>query len=367
MINQIKNILSIEKFIEKNKLKKIFIISGKNSFFKTKANRIFSTILKKNENFLYLKKKNLPEYEEIKHIINLKEKIRPDLIVAIGGGCVLDLAKISSVFNSSKKLKSKIINSEISKVKTKVLAIPTTAGSGAEVTSNAVIYLDNFKHSVEGKNIKPDFFCLIPELLFSSSKKLDAASSFDAISQAVESLFSVKSNKESILNASRSLKILLSNYENFFTNKNILNAYNMSVGANLSGRSINISKTIAPHALSYPFTTIYGIPHGHAVSLTFNKILKLNYMHQSFSISKYNLKKRYQLLFDITKTKNIYDLDNYFLNIKKKLNLEQDYKKLGININKNISKFLTQVNEQRLINNPVKLLKNDIISILEEF
>ena len=53
----------------------------------------------------------------------------------------------------------------------------------------------------------------------------------------------------------------------------------MLVGANLAGRAINISKTIAPHALSYPFTTLYGIPHGHAVSL-FNNILKYNYLQQ---------------------------------------------------------------------------------------
>ena len=55
----------------------------------------------------------------------------------------------------------------------------------------------------------------------------------------------------------------------------------MAIGANLSGKAINISKTIAPHALSYSFTTMYGVPHGHAVSLSFNKILKFNFYNQN--------------------------------------------------------------------------------------
>ena len=54
----------------------------------------------------------------------------------------------------------------------------------------------------------------------------------------------------------------------------------MAVGANLAGKAINISKTIAPHAFSYSFTTLFGIPHGHAVSLSLNKVLKYNFFFQ---------------------------------------------------------------------------------------
>ena len=142
MENQLANIQSIKNFIFKNKINKILIISGQNSFYKTGADKLFLEILKNNKIFLYLKKKNLPEYTELKKIIEIKEKFIPDLIIAIGGGCVMDLAKISSVFKLEKNFKEKIINSDTSKDKIKVLAIPTTAGSGAEVTSNAVIYIN---------------------------------------------------------------------------------------------------------------------------------------------------------------------------------------------------------------------------------
>ena len=366
MENQLTNTLSIKNFILKNKINKILIISGQNSFYKTGADKLFLEILKKNQIFLYLKKKNLPEYTELKKIIEVKQKFNPDLIIAIGGGCVMDLAKISSVFKLEKNFKEKIINSDISKKKIKVLAIPTTAGSGAEVTSNAVIYINKTKYSVENEKVRPDYYCLIPNLLLSSNKYLDATAGFDAVSQAVESLFSQKSNQESIFFAKRSLKILLNN-GNFFTKKNILNSHKMSIGANLSGKAINISKTIAPHALSYSFTTMYGVPHGHAVSLSFNKILKFNFYNQSKAICKYDLKKRYETLFKITKTKNIQELDHYFINFKKKLKLEQNFNKLGINLKRDSRKIFSKVNDQRLKNNPIQLLKTDISLIFEKY
>ena len=161
MENQLSNIQSIKNFIIKNKVNKILIISGRNSFYKTDSDKLFLEILKNNQIFLYLKKKILPEYTELKKIIEIKENFNPDLIIAIGGGCVMDLAKISSVFKLEKNFKEKIINSDISKKKIKVLAIPTTAGSGAEVTSNAVIYINKTKYSVENEKVRPDYFCLI--------------------------------------------------------------------------------------------------------------------------------------------------------------------------------------------------------------
>ena len=132
------------------------------------------------------------------------------------------------------------------------------------------MYIKNIKFSVEGDKIKPNYYFLVPSLLSSINKSLDAASIFDAASQAVESLFSRRANKFSSNFAKQSFKILLKNYSNYFRHKNNYNSHKMLIGANLAGKAISISKTTAPHALSYPFTTKYGIPHGHAVSLTFN-------------------------------------------------------------------------------------------------
>ena len=206
MSEELKKEIDLKKLINENSNKKIFILSGENSYFKTGAEIFLNRLIDKNKRKIFLKKKKLPEFEELKKIILDLNSYNPDIIIAVGGGCVMDLAKISSNLKDSKNLEEDVLKSKLTKNKIKVIAIPTTAGSGAEVTSNAVIYLKNLKYSVEGEAIRPDYFYLLPELLSSSSQYLDATACFDAISQSVESLFSVKSNKESILYSKKSLK-----------------------------------------------------------------------------------------------------------------------------------------------------------------
>ena len=168
MSKEFKSDEDIKKFIGEKPLKKILLLSGENSFNKTGAKKIFKEYLKKNEFKIFLKKKKLPEIDELEKIIEAVGNFRPDLIIAIGGGCVMDLAKISSVITFSKNIKEDVINLNFIENKIKVLAIPTTAGSGAEVTSNAVIYLNKIKYSVEGPSVRPDYFFLKPELILSS-------------------------------------------------------------------------------------------------------------------------------------------------------------------------------------------------------
>ena len=148
--------------------------------------------------------------------------------------------------------------------------MPTTAGSGAETTSNAVIYINKLKYSVESQLLLPDYF-LINQLIFKNPTKLKSSSGFDAMSQAIESLLSLKSNSKSVIYAKKSLILTNKKLFKFCKKPTFLNSNNMLLAANLSGKAINISKTTAPHAVSYPFTSIYGINHGHAVSLTLEK------------------------------------------------------------------------------------------------
>ena len=66
-----------------------------------------------------------------------------------------------------------------------------------------------------------------------------------------------------------------------------------------SGKAINISKTTAPHAVSYPFTAYFGIKHGHAVSLTLTDFIEYNFLKKNFSDASFDLNNRYKLIFDI--------------------------------------------------------------------
>ena len=353
-------------FIKKQKYKKIFILCGKKSYTKSGADKIINKIINKKNVKFFFKNSSFPDFNELKNISISIKSFSPDLIIAIGGGSVIDYAKIANVIEVNNKLKLRIINStyKIEKKFTKLLAIPTTAGSGAEVTSNAVIYIDKIKYSIEGEELKPNFFFLLPELIIGSSNKIKSASGFDAISQAIESLISKKSNLKSIKFAKKSLNISLNYYLDFLKNPNQNNTAAMCFAANLSGKAISISKTTAPHAVSYPFTSLFNISHGHAVSLTINKFLTFNYKHIKNSNCSFDLKERYNMLFKLTGSNNINQLDKYISNIKKQANLEDDLKKLGIDIKKNYSKIISGINLQRLSNNPIDLKKKDIKEIL---
>ena len=356
----------LESFILDNNFKKIFILVGNQSFNLSGLKEFFFNKFNNKDLKFYFKKAAFPEYVELIDII-LKIKIfSPDLIIAAGGGSVLDYAKIANVLDLNDNLKNEIKHSscKLKKKKRKLLAIPTTAGSGAEVTSNAVIYLDGVKYSVEGELIKPDFFLLIPEFISGATNKIKASAGFDAIAQAMESLMSKKSNEQSVSFAKKSLDLSLNYFTNFLSNPNYQNTCAMSLAANLSGEAINISKTTAPHAVSYPFTSLFNISHGHAVSLTINKFMIFNYKNLHSSEVNFDLKERFKILFEKTKSNNISEFDLFLKKIKKTANLEYNFEKLGIDIKLSVPKILENINNQRLSNNPVMVDKEIVKKIL---
>ena len=370
-MNSVENskISDFKKLLDKKKNQKIFLITGKNSFYKSKANKFFRFSKDKVIKY-YFKVTKLPEFKELSVILKEVEKFKPDIILAIGGGAVIDYAKIVSIidYRMLKNLKFKLVNYEnISKRKIyPLVAVPTTAGAGAEVTSNAVIYINKIKYSVENSLLIPEYFFLFSNLIISNPFDLKSSAGFDAIAQGVESLISMKSNKSSVSFAKKSLKLSLNNYLSFLHKPNNENSKNMLFASHLAGKAINISKTTGPHAVSYPFSAMFGLDHGHAVSLTIEKFLLFNFKNMSHSKSKFNLLDRYKIIFKLFDVTNIGELNDKIKFFKRKAKLIDDYSKLGININQSMNKILNQINELRLKNNPIQVKKNDIREILND-
>jgi len=369
------NLINSSKFSDFNKLinnkkfKKIFIITGENSFYKSKANLLIKFSKNKTLKFFF-KKSKFPELPELYLILKEVNSFKPDIILSIGGGAVIDYSKIVSIFDYRflKDLHKNLLKYEnISKKKIyPLIALPTTAGAGAEVTSNAVIYIKGIKYSVENPLLIPNYYFLFPSLIIKNPKSLKSSAGFDAIAQSVESLISIKSNKTSLYYAKKSLELSLTNYLPFIKKPNIENSNKMLISSNLAGKAINISKTTAPHAVSYPFSSMFGVSHGHAVSLTFEKFLLFNYLNLNRSLSSFNLNDRYKKIFELFKVKNINELCQKIKYIKYQANLSDSFTKLGINISESSDKILNQINTLRLKNNPVMLTKNDIRKILND-
>ena len=161
----------LNEIIDLKKPKYVLIITGKNSFYNSKLQLILK---QPNYNFdysIYHKKESSILFYEILTFLKKIKNIRIDLIIAYGGGSVIDFSKIVSLFKNNLELfesdfnKSKFISNKIS-----LLAVPTTSGSGAESTEFAVLYKNNVKFSVINKIIMPDYIILDPKTTYSLSK-----------------------------------------------------------------------------------------------------------------------------------------------------------------------------------------------------
>ena len=361
------NLSQLSKYISHPKFKKYLLITGKKSFEESGAKEIFikSKNFKNLKGSIYYKKNFIPKIEEVSAIIKIIKKIRPKFIFAIGGGASLDLAKSANFMYNSKNL-VKDIKKPNQKLESfcKLIAIPTTAGSGAEATSNSVIYIKNKKYSLEHKEIKPSKNLLVPQFVLKNKKSIKATAGFDAIAQAIESSISMRSNSKSLNYAKQSLKISLKNYINYVKNPNYRNSAKMLLASNLAGKAINITKTTAPHAISYPFTYYYGISHGHAVSLTLSEILYFNYKNKEKAKKNFSLNDRVRLLFKISNSNSIEKFVKLIDHLKKKAGLSDNFKTLNIDIARDINKILLDVNPKRLANNPVELNIRDIKHLL---
>ena len=363
----VNSLADIEKFTNDKSFKKIFILSGKKSFVTSGAENFFKKIIKDKDIKFFYKESEIPVLDELIKIIKEIRNFKPDLLLAVGGGTVIDYAKIANVIDLRDDLAKLIVSYSypFKKKYTNLVVIPTTAGSGAEITSNAVIYVNKIKHSFESELLIPNQYFLIPEFLISAPNKIKASAGFDAIAQALESLISKKSNNQSIDYASKSLKISTNSYISFLNNPNMKNATEMSIASNLAGKAISISKTTAPHATSYPFTSLFNISHGHAVSLFFEKFFKFNYDNIDKSETSFDLKKRFDLIFDIFDVSNINNFNSKISLLKKKANLEDDLIKLNIDIERSSKNIIEGINLLRLGNNPIKIGEDDIYKIIK--
>ena len=295
-----------------------------------------------------------------------------DVIVAIGGGTAIDLAKLTSIFSSNKGEIMDYITgiSSFSERGCKVVAIPTTSGSGSESTHFAVLYKGIKKYSIASNFMLPEYIILDPTLTHSMPKRLAAVSGMDALCQGIESFWSNKSNSLSESYSIKAIELCFNHLEKSVNYSKKESREKMQIAANYSGMAINIAKTTASHAISYPLSMMFGIDHGHAVALTLPQLINLN-----FNTSEDNINYNNNLnLFNDKMNKFLthFNLSDYnllserIIHIMKSIDLETKFTDLNINLTKNkISKILENVNVQRLANNP-RFLSNEEISFLLE-
>lgn len=188
-----------------------------------------------------------------------------DMIAAVGGGSAMDVAKCIRLFADTDLGDGKAVPVPVPR-DIPLLAVPTTAGSGSESTRFAVIYLNGEKQSLDAEECLPDAVLLDAALLQTLPDRQRRATMMDALSHAVESLWSVRAAEESMELARAAIRGVYASCEGYLANTTDGNA-GMLEAANLAGQAINLTKTTAGHAMCYQLTVRYGLPHGHAAAL----------------------------------------------------------------------------------------------------
>ncbi len=222
-----------------------------------------------------------PNLDDLETLTAQYKSKKISVILALGGGSVIDSAKVLSVTllsNQDKPLTDLFRNGlsihwlqNIS-----VIALPTTAGTGAEVTPFATVWdnQSNKKYSVLTDKIFPRFAILDSTLTLTLSQEQTLYSGLDAVSHALESLWNKNKTPLSELYALQALKLLNQSLPVVMTDPHdIESRANMLEASLLAGLAISQTKTAIAHSISYPLTAHYGVPHGLACSFTLANII----------------------------------------------------------------------------------------------
>lgn len=325
-------VLTLVALLRDAKAKHVFLVRGHRSFEECGARDALIEVMKQwplDQLTEFSDFSTNPKEEEAQRGVELLIEKRPDVIIAIGGGSVMDMAKLIRHYAAEKQYPLPL------------WAIPTTAGTGAEATHFAVMYKGSVKYSIESEDIWPDVAILYAPFTYRNNAYLTACTGFDALAQAIEAFWNPNATDDSDVYALRAMSYIHAALPKCVANLDDIRLRDdLLWGAYWAGRAINITKTTAPHAFSYAFTTYCGYPHGHAVAITFPFFAKLNMS---------NNPKDGELRWMLGLEKEA-DLQDYFISYVKSIGLT--YKGT---FGRYLRDLLEDVNLERLKNNPVQV------------
>ena len=213
-------------------------------------------------------------------ILDTMEKLPCRRLFAMGGGTVIDIAKVLAVAGPGQKVDDLYAGMDNLSTHCELVILPTTCGTGSEVTSISI--LNRTSLGTKMGLVSPSMFAkqavLVPELLSKLPYRVFATSSIDALVHAVESWLSPKSTAFTRLFSKRAMEIILQGYKTIAkegkdARQNLLG--NFLVASNFAGLAFGTAGCAAVHALSYPLGGTYHVPHGEANYSVFVEVLKM--------------------------------------------------------------------------------------------
>lgn len=357
--------------LKKYRAESVFLVTGKDSYERCGARELVSHLLQPFSHLRCFDFPNTIDISDIQKGVALYKEHPFDAVVAIGGGSVIDMAKLINALSAQDKPPDDYYNASLQIIhKGKpLIAVPTTAGSGSEATHFATFYNDRRKYSLEHAHLLPDVSIIDPSLMLSMPEHVIACSGMDVIGHAMESSWSICSTSQSRKYAHQALDLVNSSLINAFRNLSEPSVSTLAKAANLAGKAINITKTTAAHAVSYPLTACYNIPHGHAVALTLPDFLYFN-----ADVQQHNLSDRRGCQFVHRRIKDILDGFNVgsvdkavckLRNIMVEMNLKTSLSEAGLLNNSDIDEIVAAAfSSNRFNNNPRTVAREQLYKII---
>lgn len=221
-----------------------------------------------------------PNYHEAQAMVDEFKQEQADFIIAIGGGSVMDVAKLASILATDEyTVKDLLDNPLLAKKQITSLMIPTTAGTGSEATPNSIVGVPEkeLKIGIVNPEMIADYVILDSRMIKKLPKPIAAATGVDALCHAIECFTSAKANPISNTFALEALDLIMNNIIEACTNSEALEAKSrMLLGSFYAGVAITSSGTTAVHALSYPLGGKYHIAHGVSNAMLLTPVMKFN-------------------------------------------------------------------------------------------
>lgn len=321
--------------------------------------------LDNNSNFKVTRKvfsRPNPTVEDLLEFVLETKDDKPQVIIGVGGGSVMDLGKSlcmtyeHNIVNTD-DIRRMIEHKEYKKPKTKWIGIPTTSGTGSEVTCWATIWdpeMDK-KRSVHSTMNYAYAAIVDPILLHTQPLGSAMGSAIDAAAQAVEAYWSNHTNIISRSYALTVIPLIMNNLEDLAAGK--MEVYDeISQGSLLSGLSFSNTQTTACHAISYPLTMRFNIPHGVAVGLLLAPVM---YFNEKTILNKASL-------FAALKVKSTKELDVKIRTLFEAAGVASTLSGWGVTED-DLQDLALLANTPGIFdNNPVDLSEEDIMKILKK-
>lgn len=223
-----------------------------------------------------------PCFADFERLMAKVEPFNPDLVLGIGGGSVLDMAKlVAAQLENEQRLRDYVGIGLLKGRKKKLVCVPATSGTGSEVSPNAILVdeADNQKKGIISPFLVPDIVVVDPELTVTVPPAITAATGMDALTHCMEAYTNKFAKPFIDLFALEGMKLIAANIEQAVKHGSAITAREkVALGSLYGGFCLGPVNTAGVHALSYPLGSMYHLPHGLSNAVLLPWVMEYNMM-----------------------------------------------------------------------------------------